>query len=123
MLRVILSVLLAAAATAFAAERNFDFTQMPLGPAPSNFLSAITGHGAPGAWKIVENDGKRALTQMDLVTTDEHFPVLFLDDEIFADFTVTTHFKIIGGDKEQMAGIAFRATDERSYYVLRVSAL
>jgi hypothetical protein len=123
MLRVILSVFLTAAATVFAAERNFDFTQMPVGSAPTNFLSAITGDGAPGIWKIIDRGGKRALTQTDLVTTDEHFPVLFLNDEIFADFTVTTHFKIVGGDKEQMAGIAFRAKDERSYYVIRVSAL
>lgn len=123
MLRVILSVFFVAAATAFAAERNFDFTKLPAGPAPTNFLSAITGDGAPGTWKIVEHNGKRALTQMDLVTTDEHFPILMLNDDIFTDFSVTVHFKIVGGEKEQMAGLAFRAKDERSYYVIRVSAL
>jgi hypothetical protein len=112
-----------AAATAFAAERQFDFTQLPAGPAPTNFFSVITGDGAPGTWKIIERDGKHALTQMDLETIDEHFPVLMLNDDIFTDFTVTTHFKIVGGDKEQLAGLAFRAKDERSYYVIRVSAL
>jgi hypothetical protein len=123
MLKVIVPFLLAAGVASFAAERTIDFTQLPVGPAPTNFLSGITGDGAPGTWKIVERDGKRALSQMDLVSIDEHFPVLLLNDEVFADFTVTTHFKIIGGDKEQMAGLAFRAKDERSYYVLRVSAL
>jgi hypothetical protein len=122
MLKVILPVLLAAS-TALAAERTFDFTTIPAGSAPTDFLSAITGNGAPGTWKIIERDGKRALTQMDLDATDEHFPVLLFDKEIFADFTATVHFKIVGGEKEQMAGIAFRAKDERSYYVIRVSAL
>src|SRR3954464_13381726 len=121
MLKFILPLIVAAGAT-FAAERHFDFTELPVGGSPSNFVSGITGNGAPGTWKIVERDGKRALTQMDLDTTDEHFPVLLLNDEVFADFTVTVHFKIVGGDKEQMAGIAFRAKDERSYYVIRVSA-
>lgn len=123
MLKIIVPVFLAAGVAAFASERHFDFTRLPEGPAPTNFISAITGDGAPGTWKIVERDGKRALTQMDLETTDEHFPVLLLNDDVFADFTVTTHFKIVGGDKEQMAGIAFRAKDERSYYVIRVSVL
>jgi hypothetical protein len=123
MLKVILPVLLFAGATTFAAERHFDFTQLPVGASPTNFVSGLTGNGAPGTWKIIERDGKRALTQMDLDPTDEHFPVLLLDDEIFSDFSATIHFKIVGGEKEQMAGIAFRAKDERTYYVLRVSAL
>ena len=123
MLKVILPLFLTTATAAFAAEQHFDFTQLPTGSAPSNFVSAITGDGAPGTWRVIEHEGKRALTQMDLVTTDEHFPVLFDNEQIFADFTATVHFKIVGGEKEQMAGIAFRAKDERSYYVIRVSAL
>jgi hypothetical protein len=123
MLRVILPVFLAAAATAFAADRNFDFTQLPAGPAPTNFLSAITGNGAAGTWKIVERDGKHALTQMDLDSTDEHYPVLLLNDEVYNDFTVTVHFKLVAGDKDQRAGLVFRAKDERSYYCISVSSL
>jgi hypothetical protein len=123
MLKVILSVFLTAGVAAVAAEKHFDFTQLPVGSSPTNFVSEITGHGAPGTWKIVERDSKRALTQMDLDSTDEHFPVFFYDSEIFSEFTAKIRFKIVGGEKEQMAGIVFRAKDERSYYVLRVSAL
>ncbi len=123
MLKVILPLFLATAATAFAAEQHFDFTQLPAGSTPSNFVSAITGNGAPGTWRVIEHEGKRALTQMDLVTTDEHFPVLLYGGEIFSDFTVTMHFKIVGGEKDQRAGIVFRAKDERSYYCISVSAL
>lgn len=127
MLKVILPVFLAIGFTSFAAEehaeKHFDFTQLPVGSAVSNFVTGITGDGAPGTWKIIEHDGKPALTQMDLDSTDEHFPVFFYDSEVFSDFTATIHFKIVGGQKEQMAGIAFRAKDERSYYVIRVSGL
>jgi hypothetical protein len=123
MLKVILPVFLATGLASFAAERHFDFTQLAAGSAPTNFVSGITGNGAPGTWKIVERDGKRALTQMDLDTTDEHFPVYFLNDEVFGDFTATIHFKVVGGEKDQRAGIVFRAKDERSYYCISVSAL
>lgn len=127
MLKVILSALLATGLTVFAAdqhaEKHFDFTKLPVGSAPSNFVSSITGDGAPGTWKVIKYDGKPALTQMDLDSTDEHYPVLFYDAEVFSDFTATVHFKIVGGQREQMAGLAFRAKNERSYYVIRVSAL
>lgn len=123
MLRVIPLVFFAAAATAFAAERHFDFTQLPAGNAPTNFVAGITGDGAPGTWRIVERDGKHALTQMNLEAIDEHYPVLLLNDEIFEDFTVTVHFKIVGGEKDQRAGLVFRAKDERTYYSVSVSAL
>ncbi|MGZ4963068.1 MAG: family 16 glycoside hydrolase [Limisphaerales bacterium] len=123
MLKVILPLFLTTAATALAAEKHFDFTQLPTGSAPSNFVSAITGNGAPGTWRVIEHEGKRALTQMDLETIDEHFPVFLYDREIFEDFTVTVHFKIVGGTKDQRAGIVLRAKDERSYYCISVSAL
>jgi len=55
--------------------------------------------------------------------TDEHFPLLVLDDEVFADFLVTTRFKTVQGDKERMAGIAFRIQNETNYYVVRASSL
>jgi hypothetical protein len=55
--------------------------------------------------------------------TDEHFPMLIYDGDHYGDFTLTTHFKIVGGTVEQMAGIAFRIQDERNYYVIRASAL
>lgn len=123
MLKVILPLFLATGLAASAAELHIDFTQLPAGSSPTNFTSAITGDGAPGTWKVIEHDGKRALTQMDLDTTDEHFPVLIYNGEVFSDFTATLRFKIVGGSQEQIAGIAFRAKDERSYYVIRVSAL
>lgn len=127
MLKVILPVFLATGLAVFAAEehaaKHFDFTKLPVGSTPSNFVSSITGNGAPGTWKIIEHDGKRALTQMDLDTTDEHFPVLLYDGETFSDFTATVHFKLVGGEKDQRGGLVFRAQDESSYYCMSVSSL
>src|SRR5206468_487805 len=107
---------------------TFDFSQFPLGQCPTGFVSRVTAQGKPGEWKLVEDDvesllpplspnahktTKRAvLAQTAQNPTDEHFPVLFYDGEIFGDFTLTTHFKTVKGIIEQMAGIAFRAQNE-----------
>jgi len=66
---------------------------------------------------------RKVLAQTARDTTDEHFPLLVYNNEIFGDFTVTTKFKCVSGDKEQMAGIVFRYQDEKNFYVVRASAL
>jgi hypothetical protein len=48
---------------------------------------------------------------------------LIYEAEKYADFTMTTRFRMLEGQVAQMAGIAFRIQDERNYYVLRASSL
>ena len=121
----------------FGAELRFDFSQFPIDQTPTNFQSTVSGEGKPGDWKIIEDDvppllaplsphapkfaKRNVLAQTAQDPTDEHFPLLIFKDETFADFTLTTRFKIVRGDVEQMAGIAFRIQDEKNYYVLRAS--
>ena len=63
------------------------------------------------------------LAQLDPDPTDERFPMLVYDGETFADFLLTTRFKLVSGAVEQMAGIAFRYQDEKNFQVIRVSGL
>jgi hypothetical protein len=63
------------------------------------------------------------LAQLDRDPTDERFPLLIYEQEVFEDFTLTTRFKTVSGTAEQMAGVAFRIQDETNYYVLRASSL
>jgi len=121
------------------AERLFDFSQMPEGKPPAGFVSVLTGGGAPGDWKVVLAEAPTAfqpltagaprggrngvLAQLSTDATDERFPVLVFEDEVFGDFTFTTKFKCVDGRTEQMAGVAFRYQDPKNYYVVRASAL
>lgn len=124
---------------AHGAERLFDFSQLPAGKLPEGFVSALTGGGAPGDWKIVLAEAPTAfqpltasaprggkngvLAQLSTDATDERFPVLVFEHEDFGDFTFTTKFKCVDGKAEQMAGVAFRYRDPKNYYVVRASAL
>jgi len=123
----------------FGAERKFDFSETHEGQIPKGFRSAVAGDTNKGDWKVILDDvapllapisstsraeTKRAvLAQLSGNTADEHFPLLIYEDEDFGDFTLTTQFKTVRGEKEQMAGIAFRLQDEKNFYVLRASSL
>jgi len=122
-----------------AAERKFDFNELALNRPPPGFRSTVAGEGKPGDWKVIQDEvppllptlspnapvvTKRAvLAQLAQETTDEHFPMLIFDGEMYADFTLTTRIKTVDGKVEQMAGIAFRIQDEKNYYVVRASSI
>ena len=121
------------------AEKVFDFHDLKPGDVPSGFRSTVSGKGQPGEWKIVEDEfpeafpavspktlktnRRAALAQLSRDRTDEHAPLLIFEGETFADFRLTTRFKLVDGAVEQMAGIAFRIQDENNYYYIRASGL
>jgi len=122
-----------------AAERYFDFSSDKLNETPKGFRSTLSGSGQPGDWRIISGEVPDALpsispkdsptrkgimlAQLSRDKTEEHYPLFVFEEEAFGDFTVTTRFKIVEGEVEQMAGIAFRLQDEKNYYYIRANAL
>ena len=122
-----------------AAERVFDFSTNKLDAPPTGFRSTVAGAGQPGDWRIVLDEvpptlapllpnapvltKRPVLAQLSQDPTDEHFPLLIFEGEVFGDFTLTTKFKTVAGAREQMAGVAFRIQYERNFYVVRASSL
>ena len=125
------------ASGALAAELTFDFAGTPVGSIPKGFRSFLGGSGSPGKWEVqlVEapsllapltpmastHNRQAVLTQVSRDATDERFPMLIFEDEVLGDFTFTTKFKLVAGEKEQMAGIAFRWQDVNNYCYVRAS--
>jgi hypothetical protein len=138
--RFVIGILLAALAfPLMAAEKVFDFSELKAGETPAGFRSAVSGEGKPGEWKIMMDELPSAmppifavstsantrpvLAQVSRDKTDEHSPLLIYEGEVFGDFKITTRFKLVDGEAEQMAGIAFRIQDEKNYYYIRASGL
>jgi hypothetical protein len=131
------TVLLLLTSLAHAAERSFDFASETVGQPPRDFLGTLTGDGPPGKWQIIDDLAETqagqprssvpiqhpVLAQLSSDPTDERFPLLIFQPEVFGDFSFTTRFKTVAGQTEQMAGVAFRYQDERNYYVVRASSL
>jgi hypothetical protein len=137
-----LGLWLALAVSASGAEITIHFSDFALGQSPTNFHNALAGAGQPPDWKIVTDESPPALTplipqvtptasairrpvlaQLSRDATDEHFPMLIYDGQVFKNFKLTAPFKIIGGAAEQMAGVVFRFQNASNFYVLRASAL
>jgi hypothetical protein len=122
-----------------AAEKVFDFSQSKEGEVPSGFRSIISGQGLPGEWRIVLDEMPQAfpvltgkspvrserpvVAQVSRDHTEDRSPMFIYDAETFGDFKVTTLFKLVDGQIEQMAGIAFRFQDENNYYYVRASGM
>ncbi|MCP5518256.1 MAG: DUF1080 domain-containing protein [Verrucomicrobiales bacterium] len=121
----------------WAAELRVGLLDVPVGGLPAGFRPALTGQGAPGDWQVISaeiptllpplNPEARppqgpAIAQLSRDATDERFPLLVYEPEVFTDFTLRVKLKLVAGDFEQMAGIAFRLQDPENYYVVRASA-
>src|ERR1051325_3094534 len=133
-----LLLLFLVAAPLIAAERRFDFSEFRENAMPPGFSSAVTGHGPPGNWKVLTTEvppvveslspkapiiSKRGvLAQLSQDRDETRAPLFIVDGEPFDDFSFSTRFKIISGEVEQMAGVAFRLQDEKNYYYIRANA-
>ena len=117
----------------------FDFSQFPIDKQPPGFTNVLYGGGKPGEWKVVREEispldvlsatqpaslsKQPVLAQLSRNPTDERFPLLIYEKEVFGDFTLTTQFKIVDGLIEQLAGIVFRVQNETNFYVIRANAM
>lgn len=122
----------------FGADKDFSFSALKDGEIPPGWRSTLTGGGGPVKWGVVEDEVPSALerfsplapnvnvrpvmAQLSQDKTDERFPMLIYEEEEYGDFKLTTRFKTVSGDTEQMAGIAFRIVDEKNYHVVRASS-
>ena len=122
-----------------AAEMRFNFGEVPLGAAPTNYQTLLVGGGRPAVWSILMDEvpsafapltdkaanhaSRPVMAQTSMDGSDERFPILLLSNEIFRSFKFTTRFKMVDGLTEQMAGVVFRFQNTSNYYVARASAL
>ncbi|HVV01052.1 MAG TPA: family 16 glycoside hydrolase [Verrucomicrobiae bacterium] len=122
-----------------AAELKMNFSEYPENQTPPGFVSAVSGEGKPGDWKIIWDSAPSAfqslnnssssvsrravLAQLSRDPSDEHFPLLIYEKVVFDDFKLTARVKTVQGAVEQMAGIAFRIQNPSNYYVVRASSL
>lgn len=134
---LLLSALFLAQST-LADTLQIDFDRLKAGSVPEGYTSTHQGEGQPGSWTIVEDKGgsglqaiteqgtgskgRSVLAQTSRQAIDEHFPMFIYDAEVFSDFKLSCRVKMVAGEMEQMAGIAFRIQDAKNYYVVRASA-
>jgi hypothetical protein len=109
-----------------ASAQRVSFADAPVDGMPKGFVTALTGQGKPGDWKVIEDasaEGGLALAQLDPDPTDYRFPLAIYEPTFPSDVEATTRFKAISGKGDQAGGIVVRLTDRNNYYIARANAL
>jgi hypothetical protein len=119
------------------AELRINLLGIQPGKLPDGFRSVLAGEGNPGDWQVVLTDAptvfepltpqaraprRPVLAQLSSDVGGERFPLLVYDEQVLTDFTLRTRIRMVAGEDEQMAGLAFRLSDEKNFYVVRASA-
>jgi hypothetical protein len=98
-----------------------------VGSTPAGFSTATTGGGAPGAWKVQEEEGapsgRKVLRQTSADDTRGRFPVCVFDGLAARDVDLSVRFRPISGEVDQAAGLVWRYQDRDNYYLVRANAL
>lgn len=85
------------------------------GWAVSSFRSDPASHRA---WRVIEQNGQRLMTQTSTNKWKEHHPLIVAGDPLWADYTVEARF--MAETAEHQCGIAFRMHSDRRYYFFGV---
>ena len=120
-------------------ELRLDFKKAELGKFPQGFSTYLLGKGDPANWQITEtpapssiakaNSGNKNLAASRTLsqTSSSHLrkgsPICFFEDNEFGDFTYSVRVRIDGGAFRQIAGIVFRAKDEKNFYSLLINSI
>ena len=116
-----------------AADSSLDLSTQKLGKAPKGFTAKVAGQGKPGKAIVHEDEipnlvgaGKvkgRLIEVTGGSTNANHYTLVMLDAMAPNDFSGSLRFRITGGKTMPVAGIAFRAQDEKNYYLLEILRL
>jgi len=128
----IFAVVAIAIALYYAAESNpyknsraWNFDSYKANSAPDGFLSNQSDSG--GVWVVQPEETAvskpNVIAQLSGNGTESDYRILIAEDQQgYTQFKASIKFKIIGGEKEQAAGLIIRFQDTRRYFVLVADA-
>jgi len=120
-------------------ELRLDFEKTELGKLPEGFSTFLLGKGDSANWQITENPApssiakansgnknlapSRTLSQISSSHLRNGSPICLFEDNEFGDFTYSVRVRIDGGAFRQIAGIVFRAKNEKNFYALLINSI
>jgi len=83
----------------------------------------LAGHGAPGRWIVLAEEGNAFLRQAEADRTGIRFPIALLKEGARADAVVRVRIRYFAGDQDRTGGIVLRYHDAGNYLVARINAV
>jgi hypothetical protein len=105
---------------------SITFDAMPPDAPPGGFVSALTGGGGPPRWVIrpaPSGEVGRIVAQESAERIHDRFPLLVRPDVRATDLDLSVRFRPVSGTIDQAAGLVWRYSDARNYYLVRANAL
>jgi hypothetical protein len=111
--------------TTGAAKTNFDhFTVDQL---PSAVRPSLTGEGTQGRWAVIADPSApskpNVLAQLSTDPTSKRYLLAVVGRSSILNGQAAVRIKTVSGVQDQGAGLAFRITNERNYYVIRANSI
>ncbi len=106
---------------------HFSFDTTRAGELPAGLTSGGSTEGGPPRWAVVPDDtapsGTMVLEQSDPTGEEPRYAVVLADAPVARDVRVSVRCKPLTGRLDRSAGLVFRATSDRDYYVVRANLL
>jgi hypothetical protein len=104
-----------------------SFDDGPAGAVPEGFVSARTGPGNDGTWRVHDDptapSRPRVLAQTSTDSTEGRFPMAVATGDRYEDLELSVRFKSVSGRVDQAGGLVFRYQGPNDYYLVRANAL
>jgi hypothetical protein len=100
--------------------QHWNFQSDPAGSVPAGFVPG-TRNSESGRWQVAEDPKAPTRRVLQRQAADEQDQAIFLDGLEAASLDLTVRVQLAAADDRQGAGVVFRATDERNYYLIWVN--
>ncbi len=101
----------------------FDFENYEAGKLPDDWSQYFTGRGSGTEWKIVNDDGNKAMAQLSQKNPNYHFNVVVYNGLETENVELTVKLKGVKGRMDRGGGFVWRFKDKNNYYVVRANPL
>ena len=102
------------------------FDTGPVGRVPAGWTIAMTNHGAPPQWQILQDSSAPTqpyvLAQTSTGASDR-CPLAILDSVSLKDGDVSVRIKPVSGKEDRAGGVVWRYRDPNNYYLVRANSL
>ncbi len=107
--------------------RTYTFDQARTGEIAPEFRADLTGDGPESRWIVTADPTAPSKPNVLAQTTAEkinyRYPLAVVDDSSFRNGELSVKFKVVSGELDRTAGIAFRLIDAKNYYLCRANGV
>lgn len=101
-------------------EKTWDFEKFEAGRKPDGFYFDETGRAPHGKWRVIQDEGNKALAQIDSSRDNDRYALAVVEDLEFEDVEVSVRIKALAGDSDQAGGVIWRYRNSENYLVARI---